>query len=283
MITRSTGMRSRSCWSTIGGREQRSPQARGRGCAAPLSCLAFSSGGARFQVAGHQRHRGHRCVLSSLPRSRRRCGLRIRSTARCDGSAARGAKLFISKEVDTDVMADAIRRTLAGDETSERQWITRPNAAGVLKADEHSPLTPRQLEILSLLHLPNKEIGLRLGRRNDRQTCTCRRCFACSAWPIALRRCRRRAVCPWVSGRGRLLGAGLWLCTARDGPHSALMTSWSSCSRSGLCSTASPAGSNASNLIRVGVTRDEQRRDVRIELVANRIHHGHAVSSSLRR
>ena len=35
--------------------------------------------------------------------------------------------------------------------------------AGVLEADESSPLTPRQLEILSLLHLPNKEIGLRLG------------------------------------------------------------------------------------------------------------------------
>jgi DNA-binding NarL/FixJ family response regulator len=86
------------------------------------------------------------------------------SEDRLDATSAlrAGAKLFISKAVDTDVMADAIRRTLAGDHSAERQWIT-PTAAGVLEADESSPLTPRQLEILSLLHLPNKEIGLRLG------------------------------------------------------------------------------------------------------------------------
>ena len=86
------------------------------------------------------------------------------SEDRLDATSAlrAGAKLFISKAVDTDVMAAAIRRTLAGDHRSERQWIT-PTGAGVLEADESSPLTPRQLEILSLLHLPNKEIGLRLG------------------------------------------------------------------------------------------------------------------------
>jgi DNA-binding NarL/FixJ family response regulator len=73
-----------------------------------------------------------------------------------------GAKLFISKAVDTEVLADAIRRTLAGDHRTERQWIT-PAGAGFLDVSDDSPLTPRQLEILSLLHLPNKEIGLRLG------------------------------------------------------------------------------------------------------------------------
>jgi DNA-binding NarL/FixJ family response regulator len=86
------------------------------------------------------------------------------SEERLDATSAlrAGAKLFISKAVDTDVMADAIRRTLEGNPATERQWIT-PTGAGVLEADESSPLTPRQLEILSLLHLPNKEIGLRLG------------------------------------------------------------------------------------------------------------------------
>ncbi len=86
------------------------------------------------------------------------------SEDRLDATSAlrAGAKLFISKAVDTDVMAEAIRRTLAGDHPTEQQWIT-PTGAGVLQADEGSPLTPRQLEILSLLHLPNKEIGLRLG------------------------------------------------------------------------------------------------------------------------
>ncbi|MEJ1966886.1 MAG: response regulator transcription factor [Gammaproteobacteria bacterium] len=86
------------------------------------------------------------------------------SEDRLDATSAlrSGAKLFISKAVDTDVMAEAIRRTIAGDHRVERQWIT-PTGAGVLDIDASSPLTPRQLEILSLLHLPNKEIGLRLG------------------------------------------------------------------------------------------------------------------------
>ena len=86
------------------------------------------------------------------------------SEDRLDATSAlrAGAKLFISKAVDTDVMAEAIRRVIAGDSPAEQQWIT-PTGAGVLEADESSPLTPRQLEILSLLHLPNKEIGLRLG------------------------------------------------------------------------------------------------------------------------
>jgi DNA-binding NarL/FixJ family response regulator len=86
------------------------------------------------------------------------------SEDRLDATSAlrAGAKLFISKAVDTDVMAEAIRRVIAGDSPTEQQWIT-PTGAGVLEADESSPLTPRQLEILALLHLPNKEIGLRLG------------------------------------------------------------------------------------------------------------------------
>ncbi len=65
------------------------------------------------------------------------------------GAALRaGAKHFISKAVATGVLAETIRRVLAGD-YSAPEWIT-PSGAGTL-------------EILSLLHLPNKEIGLRLG------------------------------------------------------------------------------------------------------------------------
>lgn len=78
------------------------------------------------------------------------------------GAALRaGARHFISKAVGTDVLAETIRRVLNGD-YSAPEWIT-PSGAGVLDAGDQAPLTPRQLEILSLLHLPNKEIGLRLG------------------------------------------------------------------------------------------------------------------------
>jgi DNA-binding NarL/FixJ family response regulator len=85
------------------------------------------------------------------------------SEERLDAMAAlrAGARLFISKAVSTEVMRDAIRRVLDGD-FAGCQWIT-PTAQGLLDPDAPSPLTPRQLEILSLLHLPNKEIGLRLG------------------------------------------------------------------------------------------------------------------------
>lgn len=78
------------------------------------------------------------------------------------GAALRaGARHFISKAVGTDVLAETIRRVLAG-HYSAPEWIT-PTGAGVLEPGDHAPLTPRQLEILTLLHLPNKEIGLRLG------------------------------------------------------------------------------------------------------------------------
>jgi DNA-binding NarL/FixJ family response regulator len=85
------------------------------------------------------------------------------SEERLDAMAAlrAGARLFISKAVSTEVMADAIRRALCG-EYAGPQWIT-PSANGVLESSKEAPLTPRQLEILSLLHLSNKEIGLRLG------------------------------------------------------------------------------------------------------------------------
>jgi two-component system, NarL family, nitrate/nitrite response regulator NarL len=85
------------------------------------------------------------------------------SEDRRDASAAlrAGARHFISKAVSTEVMSDAIRRTLSGD-CSGPEWIT-PTGAGALEPDDHSLLTPRQLEILGQLHLPNKEIGLRLG------------------------------------------------------------------------------------------------------------------------
>ena len=85
------------------------------------------------------------------------------SEERRDATAAlrAGARQFISKAVSTEVMAEAIQRVLAGD-FSGPEWVT-PVGAGVLEAGDHSLLTPRQLEILAQLHLPNKEIGLRLG------------------------------------------------------------------------------------------------------------------------
>jgi two-component system, NarL family, nitrate/nitrite response regulator NarL len=85
------------------------------------------------------------------------------SEERRDATAAlrAGAKQFISKAVTTEVMADAIRRVLAGD-FSGAEWLT-PAGAGALEPGEHALLTPRQLEILGQLHLSNKEIGLRLG------------------------------------------------------------------------------------------------------------------------
>jgi two-component system, NarL family, nitrate/nitrite response regulator NarL len=85
------------------------------------------------------------------------------SEERLDATAAlrSGARLFISKAVSTDVMAESIQRVLAGD-FSGPQWIT-PTANGVLEPETALRLTPRQLEILGLLHLSNKEIGLRLG------------------------------------------------------------------------------------------------------------------------
>jgi two-component system, NarL family, nitrate/nitrite response regulator NarL len=84
------------------------------------------------------------------------------SEDRRDASAAlrAGARHFISKAVSTEVLSEVIRRVIAGDYSSP-PWIT-PAGAGAPEVDSNSPLTPRQLEILSLLHLPNKEIGLRL-------------------------------------------------------------------------------------------------------------------------
>jgi DNA-binding NarL/FixJ family response regulator len=85
------------------------------------------------------------------------------SEERLDATAAlrAGARLFISKAVSTDVMAEAIQRVLASDFEGP-QWIM-PTSNGVLEPNTASRLTPRQLEILALLHLSNKEIGLRLG------------------------------------------------------------------------------------------------------------------------
>jgi DNA-binding NarL/FixJ family response regulator len=84
------------------------------------------------------------------------------SEERRDATAAlrAGAKQFISKAVPTEVLAQAIKRALAGDFAGP-EWLT-PSGAGVRDGGE-SALTPRQLEVLAQLHLPNKEIGLRLG------------------------------------------------------------------------------------------------------------------------
>jgi two-component system, NarL family, nitrate/nitrite response regulator NarL len=85
------------------------------------------------------------------------------SEERMDAAAAlrAGAKLFISKAVSTEVMTKAIQRVLTGDFDGSR-WIT-PTCDGVLQPDTGPRFTPRQSEILRLLHLSNKEIGLRLG------------------------------------------------------------------------------------------------------------------------
>jgi two-component system, NarL family, nitrate/nitrite response regulator NarL len=85
------------------------------------------------------------------------------SEERIDASAAlrAGAKLFISKAVSTEVMTQAIQRVLTGEGDGPR-WIT-PTSNDVLEPDAGPRLTPRQSEILRLLHLSNKEIGLRLG------------------------------------------------------------------------------------------------------------------------
>jgi DNA-binding NarL/FixJ family response regulator len=73
-----------------------------------------------------------------------------------------GARLFISKSVSTEALAQAIQRVLSGSVVEGQQWIT-PSVNDVLEPGQASRLTPRQLEILGLLHLSNKEIGLRLG------------------------------------------------------------------------------------------------------------------------
>ena len=85
------------------------------------------------------------------------------SEERLDANSAlrAGARFFISKGVSTEVLAEAIQRVLAGN-AEEPHWIT-PTANDVVEPETASRLTPRQLEILGLLHLSNKEIGLRLG------------------------------------------------------------------------------------------------------------------------
>jgi DNA-binding NarL/FixJ family response regulator len=85
------------------------------------------------------------------------------SEERIDATVAlrAGARLFISKAVSTEAMMQAIQGMLAGDCDLPR-WMT-PTSNGVLEPDTAVRLTPRQMEILGLLHLSNKEIGLRLG------------------------------------------------------------------------------------------------------------------------
>src|SRR5262249_31990265 len=77
-----------------------------------------------------------------------------------------GARAFVSKAVNTEVLATVVRRALAG-EISSPEWIT-PTFNGVMPEDEapqRSPLTQRQEEILLLIAqgYANKEIGHRLS------------------------------------------------------------------------------------------------------------------------
>jgi DNA-binding NarL/FixJ family response regulator len=75
-----------------------------------------------------------------------------------------GACAFVSKAVNTEILASVVLRALRG-EISEPEWIT-PTYSGVMPVeDEHSPLTQRQAEILQLIAqgYANKEIGQRLN------------------------------------------------------------------------------------------------------------------------
>ncbi len=74
-----------------------------------------------------------------------------------------GATVFVSKVVSTNVIADVVRKVLAG-EPLESTWVTlRGNQPGGL--EQSVKLTPRQQETLTFLcrGMSNKEIGLRLG------------------------------------------------------------------------------------------------------------------------
>lgn len=74
-----------------------------------------------------------------------------------------GAKVFVSKVVSTNVIADIVRKVLA-DEPLDSTWINlRGNQTS--GTEQLVKLTPRQQETLVLLcrGLSNKEIGLRLG------------------------------------------------------------------------------------------------------------------------
>ena len=80
-----------------------------------------------------------------------------------DAALRAGAKAFISKAVSTKVMAEIVRKVLAG-ETLDAVWITL-NGDHSVGEESVLMLTPRQRETLVLLcqGLSNKEIGRRLG------------------------------------------------------------------------------------------------------------------------
>lgn len=73
-----------------------------------------------------------------------------------------GARAFVSKAVQTEVLGELLRRVVAG-EVSKPEWIT-PHGANNMEEEDSPVLTPRQREILILLAQghSNKEIGLRL-------------------------------------------------------------------------------------------------------------------------
>lgn len=80
-----------------------------------------------------------------------------------DAALRAGAKAFISKAVSTKVMAEIVRKVLAG-EALDTVWITL-NGDHSVGEESVLMLTPRQRETLVLLcqGLSNKEIGRRLG------------------------------------------------------------------------------------------------------------------------
>lgn len=74
-----------------------------------------------------------------------------------------GARVFLSKAVSTDIIADVARRAVSGD-MLDREWITA-NGMQPVGVTPALFLTPRQQETLLLLSdgHSNKEIGLRMG------------------------------------------------------------------------------------------------------------------------
>lgn len=87
------------------------------------------------------------------------------SESRHDAGAAlaAGARLFVSKAVSTEVLADVAHAALTGDLPKQPAWIL-PNGDATFVGDSHPALTRRQRQILQLLAngYANKEIGLRL-------------------------------------------------------------------------------------------------------------------------
>jgi len=75
-----------------------------------------------------------------------------------------GARLFVSKTVSTEILADIAHAAMSGELPAQPAWILPDGEATYVDASQPT-LTPRQRQILQLLSsgYANKEICLRLG------------------------------------------------------------------------------------------------------------------------